>query len=232
MAASNLRGVGPDERRSLADRSEVFAAVVAIVPAAVAYYIGWAYLYYYLAAFGISSSELDLGIETIFIYAWPPIKILVSSYWYVGVGLFALLASLRWLDKRYGLALGASLSRLRLNIGQASLVAQGLYLFVTLILIAFLLTPLIQLAAARQADQKWEYDGILIQALLSESDRKLAQHANYRLCSERRALDLIIADRDSYYMLCKSAINQVNAAVYEVRREFGLTSVRIITRER
>lgn len=210
--------------------------LVTMVPAVAAYFIGWVYLYYYLAEFGISSSELDLGIETVFIYSWPPIKILLKLYWSVliavGVVLLALFALDEWLGVGFRSNYGPYLDRLQSHIAGASLLAQGIYFFVALVILAFCLTPLIQMAAAHQASQKWEHEGVPIMVLGNDPDRNVKEHINYGRCAERGALDLIIADAESYYILCRSSITKTAAAVFEVRRESGLASVRILTRER
>lgn len=75
-------------KASTAVGSAVSGVVVAAIPAALAYFVGWAYLHYYLAEFGIGIAELELGTETIFIYAAPPVFLAVKSFWWLLLLLF------------------------------------------------------------------------------------------------------------------------------------------------
>ena len=59
-----------------------------------------------------------------------------------------------------------------------------------------------------------------------------AWHDNYRRCSGRRALDLLFSDKESYYMLCISSVDKTDGIVFEVRRETGLVSVRLVEPQR
>jgi hypothetical protein len=53
----------------VSEGSKVFFEIaIATIPAVVLYFIGWVYLNFYISAFGITVSELDLDIQTIFIY--------------------------------------------------------------------------------------------------------------------------------------------------------------------
>src|SRR5258707_392343 len=72
--------------------SELFGVMFATIPAVLAYFIGWEYLYYYLGQFGVGIAELELGLETIFIYAVPPISWMIKSYWPFTVGAIGLAA--------------------------------------------------------------------------------------------------------------------------------------------
>jgi hypothetical protein len=194
-------------------------AVAAVVIPAVAYYIGWTYLHFYLQVFGIDISELDFGLETIFIYSWPPIARLARMHWLLMILCLAvLLVLIGWLN-------GRTWSPFR----RVPFVAPVLCLVAAIAVVGFILTPFIADSARHQADEKWTRQGIPIDAIVHDPDPKQSQYVNYRVCADRDGLDLIIADRDGYYMMCRSRIEQ-EAVVYEVRREFGLVSVRRLKR--
>jgi hypothetical protein len=54
--------------------------LVATIPAVLLYFLGWAYLYYFLSSFGIYPSELKLDVITVLIYAYAPIHDIVARY--------------------------------------------------------------------------------------------------------------------------------------------------------
>jgi hypothetical protein len=53
---------------------------LATAPLVLLYFIGWVYLHYYLRAFRIEVSELDLDLPTILIYSVRPVKALLLLY--------------------------------------------------------------------------------------------------------------------------------------------------------
>jgi len=52
---------------------------------------------------------------------------------------------------------------------------------------------------------------------------------SYMQCSDQQALSLIFSDEKAYYLLCKSVENSDMGYVFEVRRGFGLSSVRFVS---
>jgi hypothetical protein len=106
----------------------------------------------------------------------------------------------------------------------SSSTAQVLVMFAILAALAVISTPMIHWAAAEVANRKWASEGIRMEAISKkpESKEKSSWEDNYKLCSNRRALDLILADKESYYMLCISSMDSTAAIVYEVRRDVGL----------
>jgi hypothetical protein len=195
---------------------KMFEVLVATIPPVLLYFTGWVYLYYYLISFGITVSELDLDIQTILIYSVPPIQILAKAFWYwIALGVL-LLAGLMWLVRWLKL----------------SAVLQVFILFGVLAILAVMLEPSIRQTAEQVADRRWTNVGISMQAMVNkpEGTGDATWQDNYKRCSDRGALDLIFADKESYYMLCISGVDKARAVVYEVRRDVGLVSVRFITR--
>lgn len=188
-------------------------------------------MYYYLAEFGIGISELDLGIETIFIYSAPPVVWAAKTFWYVIVLIALLIAVIVAKWHRIPLRLRTGLEAIGARIKKISPIARGLGVCVLLILFAILSAPLVKKVANDRASEKWDRVGVRIQATVDKPEKTFAQYEDYKSCMDRRVLDLIFADRDGYYMLCISEINETNGVVYEVRRDAStLASVRSIHR--
>lgn len=207
--------------------SSVFGATI---PAVLAYFVGWVYLYYYLAEFGIGISELDLGVETIFIYAAPPVAKAAKGSWLV-IALVVLLAVVlvaTWRRMPNNLRFGFRKLRMFEAVPP---VLFGVGLVVSLMLLAAISASVTRGVALEHASERWDRVGVRIQAAAAEPTSLQVRYADYKLCVERRALDLIFADKNSYFMLCISEINDANGVVYEVRREgSSFASVRSIQR--
>lgn len=208
--------------------------VVATVPAVILYYAGWVYLLFYLQAFGIAISELDLDTRTIFIYSVPPFRLFLLSFWrwlLFGIAIVVVTVGLarKFASQGTKIRLAAYIHWVR----RGSLIKRGLGIFAGLLLLIALFHPIIRWSAAEAANRKWESEGIRIQAMITDSNQRerSAWDENYKLCGKRQALDLIFSDRESYYMLCISSHDKTTAIVYEVRRDVGLSSVRLIRRE-
>jgi hypothetical protein len=99
------------------------------------------------------------------------------------------------------------------------------------------LIPFLQWAAVQQKKQVWAGErSVSIVALLVEgskpktgSDPTPQLRESYMQCSDQQALLWIFSDEKAYYLLCKSVHNSNEGYVFEVRREFGLSSVRFVS---
>ncbi len=212
------------------DGKGISELVIATIPAALLYLIGWTYLYFYLQAFGIGISELELDLQTIFIYSYPPIRMLWLSYWgWVLLGVGALASGIWVVRLRTTPAARNALARWIFGV---STVSQGLRLFFAVSILAVLLVPAVRTNAVQAADRKWVSEGIRVEAIVKEPEKgeKSAWYESYKRCASRRALDLVFADKDAYYMLCISGVDESSGIVYEVRRDSGLASVRFARR--
>ncbi|WP_202356180.1 hypothetical protein [Mesorhizobium sp. 113-3-3] len=49
-------------------------AIAAVVPAALVYFSGWAYLSSYVGVFGIDATQLEIGVPTVLVYAFRPLQ--------------------------------------------------------------------------------------------------------------------------------------------------------------
>lgn len=213
--------------------SSVISAVVVVVPAAITYFIGWAYLHFFLNAFGIL--ELDLGLETVLIYAAPALTWLLREHWvWLGLGLLVLFSAAftvlpqRWKDP--GKKVCAFFAQ---RVGSLPRALRVLLALVLIGVFAMALAAKIRQAATSHAIDRWTLASVKIQAPAMAPGRETAQHQDYDVCLQRKGLDLLIADTASYFMLCPSEIDDTMGAVYEVRRDnSALASVRQVSRPR
>lgn len=208
--------------------SAIGSALLLAALAALLYYIGWVYLSFYLDSFGISISELDLDVHTVLIYSVPPLLTFLA--WLAGFA--AVLLILAWLAHRflqteYQTGLEA-VKKITTRFRAYSPWAMG----AVAILVAICSFPLIRHFAQSRADQKWDIPGIDLTAFLDEGRSGVSWpwYAQYADCATRQVLDLVFADRKTYYLLCVSDRDPATAVVYEVRREAGLASVRRLVR--
>jgi len=199
--------------------------VIAIIPVAVAYFIGWAYLYDYLLEFGINVSELELGTESIVIYSVPPTLAILKGYgWLLALALLVVYLATAY---RHLIPVPGAATRvlaLAEPLRSVSNVVVWLLVFAAIVAV---LSPLIHRVAIERADDKWTRTGIRLQTPLEPQSGSAVAYQDYRSCMERRALDLVFADKNVYYLLCVSEINDDAGVVYEVKRsDSKIASVR------
>jgi hypothetical protein len=210
---------GGKQVASLSEGTKIISELLLVtLPAVLIYFLGWAYLYFYLGAFGINVSELDLDIQTVLIYSFPAIRGLISSYWYLVLIAVLALVAIIWV-------------LLRFNV---PLIVEGLVVFAFLICTAVLSYPFIRSVAEGAAKQNWPAAGARISAMSKgpEGEGAIGRrfYAYYMACSDRDGLNLIFADKESYYMLCSSTKQGTTGLVFEVRRDVGVVSVRMVER--
>ena len=223
--------------------STIESIVLVTIPAALIYFIGWAYLHYYLGSFAIDLSELDLGVETVLIYAAPPLFHLCAAYWPWLLALLLVLAAVSiWLVLRLQAQHTNAVSGATSHAGglvpvrpghvwqpMLAFLLKGLWAFVIMVGLALLLTPGLKDFAAAKARITWRDDSMPIEVRVEAPEKSDSLHDNYRTCQEARHLHLVFSDKDRYFLLCTSTIDPDRGAVYEVRREdSALASVRYI----
>jgi hypothetical protein len=214
----------------------VFEIALATLPAVLLYFVGWAYLHFYLRAFRIDVSELDLDLQTILIYSFRPLKALMLLYLAAVVVVILVVWILRSLIPTWK----EQTTRFYGRLIEAPALVHGLVLFTILALVAVASIPTIRSVAAEAANEKWTgaVDVRLpVQVLIKESESKESGTKesnewldNYKTCSStaRRGLDLIFADKGSYYLLCTSPDDSTQGIIFEIRRETGLASIRFV----
>jgi hypothetical protein len=206
-----------------ATESAFAGVVIGAIPAALAYFVGWAYLYYYLAAFGIGITELELGVESIFIFAAPPVFWALTRYWWIVLLLVIVIGALLWRFESVYFTGATTLRRFP--------AISGFAFFLILMVLAMAVAPVVKRAAVERANEKWGRVGVRIQAAVDKTGAFSLQYLDFTQCMDRRALDLIFSDKSVSYLLCVSEINDSTGVVYEVRRtEPRLASVRQVRR--
>lgn len=217
-------------------RAGVWGAILLAAAPVLIYFLGWTYLNYYLEIFGVGVAELDIGVETVFIYAAPAALWFIKNIWLwlsISAVVLLLLGSRRWcgsLVKRPAKHAGTTPRLPALN-GYVQGALAVLIVSVGLTVIVKGIPPYVKKAAHQGAARAWDYAGIKIEvATISSQSNPAAWQQNFDACKRRRRLQLIFADKSAYYVLCPSEID-THGSIFEVRREDShLASVRYVTR--
>jgi len=187
----------PDQE---AEASGTFESVALVtIPAALIYFVGWGYLHFYLRAFAIDLSELDLGVETVLIYAVPPIFWLCGRNVLIVAALMLLLIGatgwLLWrLHKLHSRAAHAASPGGHAPHPVLHLLAfalKGGWMLVTTLLVAAALMPALKSVALARAGAAWRDDSVSIKVIVDRPD-KLSKTADSRQTiqsHERRELE-------------------------------------------
>jgi len=144
----------------------VLQLLVAAAPAAILYFTGWSYLYFYLGKFDINISEINFDLPTIFIYSYPPLHTLWECHFTVIIASTVVLALL-WLFApsvrgvigaiRPGLWFQARIRPLVQRIRALQTTARILIVLGFLVFVLpFPLKTLTAWAASHAADNVWE----------------------------------------------------------------------------
>jgi len=205
--------------------------VLVTIPAVMTYLIGWAYLHYYLSAFGIEESELELDLETILVYAAPPLSAVFGDHWvlwvlFIVVALIARAMIDRQRRKAAAAAAAAGVPAPVVHDTREPLV-HGLVALALLIVLVRAAVPYVKDLAQERARDRWERLAVRIQTVLKEGEPRSGAQKNYATCLEQGRLDLLFADRNRYFMLCRSTVDTSVGLIFEVARdEAALVSVR------
>ena len=211
--------------------------LIATVPAIVLYFIGWAYLYFYFSSFGINIAEIHLDTSTVFIYAFSPLAIVVKAYWpwiapltVIIVAVVLIITTLMPRKSRNEIKQIYRWVRDKVPIGVTTLL-----MIIGLLIFLSALVPVVKWAAIQQRKQVWAGERPVSMVVLVEGSKPKAEadpaqvRESYMQCSDQQALLSIFSDDKAYYLLCKSVENSDVGYVFEVRREFGLSSVRFVS---
>lgn len=222
-------------------QKSIIQFVIATLPAVVLYFVGWGYLYFFFTAFGINIAEIHLDTSTVFIYAFSPLLIAAKAYrsWGASVTLFAVIVAVvlfitKLIPHKHKRATKQIYRWLRDKVPFGVKTA---LLIIGLLIVLSALVPVVEWAAIQKKKQVWAGERpVSIVAMLVEgskpktgTDTAPQLRESYVQCSEQQALLLIFSDEKAYYLLCKSVENSNEGYVFEVRREFGLSSVRFVS---
>lgn len=218
-------------------KDAIYQFIFATIAPATLYFLGWAYLYFYLGWFNIDISEVDPNITTVLTYGYSPIYAL---RWWTLVPILGL-AIAGWIAKKKSSTFETLLTRLRCNYTRVkrrtpSEVALLLGVIFILFIFPWALLPLANRAATSAAEREWQR-APTVKAVL-EQDRKSAPDdaapeilIQYGECSHRpEQLRLIFANSNRYFLLCVSKDYDNLGTIYEIERGKGLESVRSIQR--
>lgn len=144
--------------------------LIVTIPGVLLYFMGWAYLYYYLQSFGIYPSELKLDTMTVLIYSYTPISDFISTHWVVVVLWITVVLTIIHLKFNWREPLVALMPRLPKVVGNLSkyyrpavdlspFVRTVYFSFVCLIgiifVLYFVLVPISHWTAERKVKEAW-----------------------------------------------------------------------------
>jgi hypothetical protein len=212
--------------------------IIATIPAVILYFVGWSYLYFYLGSFGINISELKLDLQTIFIYSYSPVRILIyvlCLYWWLLV-VVIVLATILFMVVRRLLPAERIWHRVTTYVPASPIIRTLIVVIAVVIIAPLVLVPWARWAATRAASRVWAGAAQQVVAVVSEKDfvdekdQSASSLSNYRQCQNRAELGLIFSDDQAYYLLCRSLDDPNTGLVFEIRRGGRLASVRFTDR--
>lgn len=222
--------------------------VATTAPAVVVYFIGWAYLYYFLGSFGINIGEIHTDAATIFIYSFPVFRSVAQLAVFDGVDFFwpavifivavvlTILATIRAPGPLDVMRVSPDDGRYK-KLRRAVAAIVGRYPLIRYLAIAGLVVIAViavNMATERTAFEAtrrvWNGKAISAVALVKNEPNPDEWRTQYAGCSKSQALLLIYADDKAYYLLCKNSDASTDGTVFEVRRDNGLSSVRYVAK--
>ncbi len=205
--------------------------LVATLPAVVLYFLGWAYLYFFLISFGINIAEVHIDTPTIFIYSFSPLQVVFKRYGLCLLLILFLLAVLYFVLVRIFPRLAKASRRLSAWLAKTGTVLRICLTLAVLLLLALLSAPVVSWAADQASARIWTGKGANAVAITAKKGSRTfgALRAMYNKCGADQSLILVYADDKAHYLLCKSSVDDTQGVVFEVRRELGLVSVRFVS---
>jgi hypothetical protein len=223
-------------------QKSIYDFVIVSIPPLILYFVGWAYLYFYLLLFGINLSEMKLDIQTVFIYSYSPFHSIVTENWITStLVLFVIFFSIfiKWSLPRRIRAYAGSFFR---PISSLSPLARIFALIVTfvvgiIILLTAILIPIAKWTAEEAANRSWAGNAPRMVILVSDKSKANQSPSsadwlsNFDKCQKRSELGTIFSDDDTFFLLCRSLDDPTHSGiVFEFRKETGLVSVRPVTK--
>ncbi|MDX8496902.1 hypothetical protein RFM99_00575 [Mesorhizobium sp. VK4C] len=172
-------------------------AIAAVVPVALVYFSGWAYLSSYVGVFGIDATQLDVGFPTVLVYAFRPLQ-----SWSLLV--FAIIV--------------VSLAALVYKLGVRSQLFWWPYIVVFLVSALFVISYVAKESANEMAENVWR--GQKVQAFANISSGGPSED-QYKLCQNDLRLHQIIGLANRLFLLCRSALTPCDRGVMYVVNDDG-----------
>jgi hypothetical protein len=229
--------------------------VIVTTPGLLLYFLGWAYLSYYLFLFGIAPSELKLAAQTVFVNSYVqlyglverPLNLLMSSL--LGF-LFVLFvwSFLNWIALHTTWRPVSSLSSTWRTI-----YFTVIFFFVLVVFFNFVLIPVGRASARSTANERWSGLGQEITVILNpekitvilnpenksmnpgpspDTDKNSISAQwikNFTSCQNRGALVSVFSDDSTLFLLCRAQDDPHSGIVFEVTKEKGLISARSVS---
>jgi hypothetical protein len=224
---------------SLESQKAIFDFVIVTLPGLLLYFLGWAYLYYYLRYFGISPSEAKLDAQTVLIYSYVPFYDIIAKHWIIAT--LVSLTILMLIFKKWSLpdAMNNFLQKRYRSISTLSPIPRifsltFVLLLALLLILSFMLIPLAKVAATDAELQQWTNGSQGLNAIIkkessSEKNSVLSSWiVNFDQCQDRNDLSPIFSNDTTFFLLCRAERDRNSGVVFEVSKEKGLVSARIV----
>ncbi|UCI23995.1 hypothetical protein [Mesorhizobium sp. B2-8-5] len=172
-------------------------AIAAVVPVALVYFSGWAYLSSYVGAFGIDATQLDVGFPTVLVYAFPPLQswtLLIFAIIVIGV------------------------AALVYKFGVRTQLFWWPYVVVLLVSALFVISYVAKESANEMAENVWRGKKVQAFANVSSGGPSADQ---YKLCQSDFRLHQIIGLANRLFLLCRSALTPCDRGVMYVINDDG-----------
>ncbi|MGX5842882.1 hypothetical protein ACWGTI_19365 [Mesorhizobium sp. ArgA1] len=164
-------------------RGALVDAVIAVLPIAIVFFSGWAYISSYIGEFGVDATEVTVPLPTVLVYAFSPLKS-------PRVLFFLAICLAGWLASEY--------FREKECRNQILLVAS----LVGLVIFLFVIRDAAQNEARTMAQFVWTGDKAFSVPVLITPHQDEAYDA-FEKCRDRRGLRQIIGLPDRMYLLCR-----------------------------
>ncbi|MEE2952532.1 MAG: hypothetical protein VYD57_14965 [Pseudomonadota bacterium] len=188
--------------------SKFAEAIIALVPAAFAFILGWAYLTSYLARFNVDITEIEVPLITTFIFSYP--VILRFDFLITVMAIFALVYFGRMIPDRTRWWRALRSFRYVVCLGA----------------IVVLIPLFAEVAAMQKADSVWKGSSFEARLSLKEEGNK-AWIADYRKCAAERRVKLVFDTPGETILICRSKYTPCNYGdVYIVGSDGTLKSRR------
>ncbi len=164
-------------------------AILAVLPIALVYFGGWAYLSSYIRLFGIDPTQVSIPLTTVLVYAFNPLSS-TAVLVFTGGALFefAVMAAIyRGSDAQF-----------------------GTFLYVTgavfVVLLLFLVQKEAKLQAVALAETVWHGQHLQTQMVPRTEGATDTAYVNYETCRRDKRLQQVLGLGDQMLLLCRSEL--------------------------
>jgi hypothetical protein len=191
----------------------IYDFLIVAIPGLLLYFLGWAYLYFYLQLFSIDPSELKPDVQTVFIYSYTPFYNLIAGHWLLSALaciIIVLLIYTRWsLPRMATNSLGGIFRPVSSLPPIARIVSITFLLLVGILaVLSFVLNPVAKWAARDAANLRWSDDAPTMIVILNQENSSIRTN-----CFQNGRIILISAKIEARWCLCFRTIRLFSCCV-------------------